>query len=285
MSKVYLITGSSSGLGRALAEAVLSRGDQAVLTARRTESNADLVQKYPDTALVQRLDVTSDIDRQAVVQSAIKRFGRIDVLVNNAGRGSLGAAEEFSLTQLREQMEINFIACAEMIRAVLPGMRGLRSGHILNISSIGGRVNVGGFALYGATKFALEGYSEALYDEVKPLGIRVTVIEPGAFRTEFAGQANVRPEITIPDYQPVIEPIRQYLDGVNGKQLGDPRKAAQVMIQVVESSEPPLRVLLGADAYGLWEQKRAYMEGETAKWRKIGEDTAFSDAKFTAIGG
>jgi short-subunit dehydrogenase len=182
-------------------------------------------------------------------------------------------------------MEINFIACAEMIRAVLPGMRARKSGHILNVSSIGGRVNVGGFALYGAAKFALEGYSEALHDELKPLGIRVSIIEPGAFRTEFAGQANVRPETDIPDYQPVIEPIRSYLDGVNGKQLGDPRKAAQVMIKVVESSEPPLRILLGADAYGLWEQKRAYMDEETAKWRKIGEDTACSDAAFTAIGG
>lgn len=284
MSKVYLITGTSSGFGRALAEAVLSRGDKAVLTARKLESIADLAERYSDTALAVRLDVTNAHDRQAAVQAAIERFGRIDVLVNNAGRGSLGAAEEFSLDQLREQLELNFIACAEMIRAVLPSMRARRCGHILNISSIGGRVNVGGFALYGAGKFALEGYSEALYDELKPLGIHVTLIEPGAFRTEFAGDANLRPQTSISDYQPVIEPIRSYLYGNSGKQLGNPRKAAQVMIQVVESAEPPLRLLLGADAYGLWEQKRAAMDAETAKWRVIGEDTAFDDAEFVAIG-
>lgn len=284
MSKVYLITGTSSGFGRALAEAVLKRGDKAVLTARKSESVADLVEKYPATALAVRMDVTNENDRQAAVQAAINCFGRIDVLVNNAGRGSLGAAEEFSSAQLREQMEVNFFACAEMIRAVLPSMRAQNSGHILNISSIGGRVNIGGFALYGASKFALEGYSEALHDELKPLGIRVTIIEPGAFRTAFAGEANLRPAATIPDYQPVIEPIRQYLYGNSGKQLGDPRKAALVMIQAVESEEPPLRLMLGADAYGLWEQKRACMDQEMAKWRKAGEDTAFADVEFTAIG-
>jgi short-subunit dehydrogenase len=285
VSRVYIITGTSSGFGRALADAVLSRGDKAVLTARKTESISDLVENYKDTAIAVRADVTNQNDREAIVRAAIQRFGRIDVLVNNAGRGSLGAAEEFSLAQIREQLELNLIAGLEMIRAVLPTMRRQKSGHILNISSIGGRVNVGGFALYGATKFALEGYSEALYDEVKPLGIRVTIVEPGAFRTAFAGDSNVRPETTIPDYEPVIEPIRQYLYGNSGKQLGDPRKAALVMIQAVESSDPPLRLMLGADAYGLWDQKRADVDAEMAKWRKAGEDTAFSDAEFVAIGG
>lgn len=285
MSKVYLITGTSSGFGRALAEAVLERGDKAVLTARKVDAVSDLIQRYPDAALAVRLDVTNETERQAAVQAAVERFGRIDVLVNNAGRGSLGAAEEFSAVQLRELMDINFLACAEMIRAVLPHMRQQKSGHILNISSIGGRVNVGGFAVYGAAKFALEGYSEALRDEVKPLGIRVTVIEPGAFRTEFAGDANVRPANSIPDYQPVIDPIRQYLYGGSGKQPGDPRKAAEVMIEVVQSEDPPLRLMLGADAYGLWEQKRTVMDAEIAKWRALGEDTAYPDVKVGAIGG
>lgn len=285
MSKIYLITGTSSGFGRALAEAVLQHGDKAVLTARKVDAVGDLVQRYPDSALAVRLDVTSEAERQAAVQAALDRFGRIDVLVNNAGRGSLGAAEEFSATQLRELMDINFLACAEMIRAVLPHMRQQKSGHILNISSIGGRVNVGGFAVYGAAKFALEGYSEALHDEVKPLGIRVTIIEPGAFRTEFAGDANVRPANSIPEYQPIIEPIRQYLYGGSGKQPGDPRKAADLMIKVVESEDPPLRLMLGADAYGLWEQKRAAMDAELAKWRAVGENTAFPEAKVGAIGG
>lgn len=285
MSKVYIITGTSSGFGRALAEAVLERGNQAVLTARKPESVSDLVEKHRDNALAVRLDVTNETDRQTVVQSTLERFGRLDVLVNNAGRGSLGAAEEFSSVQICEQMEVNFFAAIEMTRAVLPVMRRQQSGHILNISSIGRRVNIGGFALYGASKFALEGFSEALHDEVKPLGIHVTIIEPGAFRTEFAGDSNVQPETTIHEYQPVIEPIRQYLYGGSGQQPGDPRKAALAMIQAVESDEPPLRLMLGADAYGLWEQKRAAVDEEAAKWRSIGEDTAFADAKLGAVGG
>lgn len=285
MTRVYFITGTSSGFGRALAEAVLARGDIAVMTARRTDRVADLAARYPLAAMVQRMDVTDPADRNAAVEAALARFGRIDVLVNNAGRGSLGAAEEFSLAQLRDELEINFVACAEMIRAVLPSMRQQKSGHLINISSIGGRVNVGGFALYGASKFALEGYSEALYDEVKPMGIRVTVIEPGAFRTEFAGDANVKPAQTIADYVPVLEPIRQYLYGSTGKQPGDPAKAAQAIVRVVESEAPPLRLMLGADAYGLWEQKRAAADAEIAAWRTLGEATAFDDTEVKAIGG
>ena len=284
MSKVYLITGTSSGFGRALAEEVLERGDIAVLTARRIDSVADIAAKYPERALAVPLDVTDDADRRACVDAAIARFGRVDVLVNNAGRGSLGAAEEFTPEQLREQMDVNFFSCAEMIRAVLPSMRQRRSGHILNISSIGGRVNIGGFALYGASKFALEGYSEALRDEVAPLGIRVTLVEPGAFRTAFAGDSNVRPPRIIDDYRPVVDPIRDFLYSNNGKQAGDPRRAAKVMADVVESDAPPLRLLLGADAYGLWDAKRAAMDAETARWRAIGEDTGFADAKVIAIG-
>lgn len=219
------------------------------------------------------------------MQAAVEKFGRIDVLVNNAGRGSLGAAEEFSVEQIRDQMEVNFIAAAEMIREVLPQMRARRSGHIVNVTSIGGRVNVGGFALYGAAKFALEGYSEALYDEVKPLGINVTLVEPGALRTEFAGDANVRPANPIADYDDLMEPLRQFLYGNSGKQAGDPHKAALVMIRAIESSAPPMRLMLGADAYGLWDRKREATELEMAAWREIGQDTAFADADPVAIPG
>lgn len=284
MSKVYFITGVSSGLGRALAQAVLNRGDQAVITARKLDAIAALAEQHKGQALAVQLDVTSETGRLSAIKAAMERFGRIDVLVNNAGQGSLGAAEEFSSAQIRDQMEINFFACVELIRSILPIMREQRQGHILNISSIGGRVNVGGFSVYGAGKFAIEGFSEALFDELKPLGIHVTLIEPGAFRTEFAGSANVRPAASIADYQPVIEPIRQYLYGNAGKQLGDPQKAADVMIQVVESKDPPLRLMLGADAYGLWAQKMASAEADIEKWRVIGEDTACSDVEFTAIG-
>ena len=284
MSKVYLITGTSSGFGRALAEAVLERGDRAVLTARKPDTVSNIVARFGENAIAVRLDVTSEEERQSAVEAAMKRFGRIDVLVNNAGQGSLGAAEEFSSAQIRKGMEINFFGAIEMTRAVLPLMRKQRSGHILNMSSIGGRVNIGGFSLYGAAKFALEGFSEALRDEVAPLGIRVTLVEPGAFRTEFAGDSNMRPERVIEDYRPVIDPIREYLYGNSGKQPGDPRKAALAMIHAVEAAQPPLRLLLGVDAHKLLEAKSRQMADELAAWRGVGEATAFDDAEMRDIG-
>ncbi|MFT3830612.1 MAG: oxidoreductase [Opitutaceae bacterium] len=284
MTKVYLITGASSGLGLALAEAALAHGERVVLAARRTESLAALRAAHPDACRVVRADVTKDDDRRQLVAAAETAFGGIDVLVNNAGRGSLGAAEEFGLDQLRDQLELNFVACAALIREVLPGMRARRSGHIINVSSIGGRVNVGGFSAYGAAKFALEGYSEALHAEVGPLGIRVTVVEPGALRTEFAGDANLRPERQIADYEPILAPIRAYLYGSSGKQLGDPRKVAGVILRLVASPQPPLRILLGADAYALWDAKKQENEAEMARWRPIGIDTAYAGETVRAIG-
>ena len=205
--------------------------------------------------------------------------------MNNAGQGSLGSIEEFSSEQIRRHFEVNCFGVIEMTREVLPLMRKQRTGHILNITSVGGLAGIGGFALYCATKFAVEGFSEGLRDEVKPLGIYVTLVEPGAFRTSFAGESNMRPEQEIQDYKPVVEPLRQYLYGNHGKQPGDPRKAALAMIEAVESSEPPLRLMLGADAYGLWQTKSAEREADFARWRAVGEATAFEDAGFTPIGG
>jgi NAD(P)-dependent dehydrogenase (short-subunit alcohol dehydrogenase family) len=285
MGKVYFITGTSSGFGRALAEAVLARGDRAVMTARKPETVEDLVKANPENALAVRLDVTNADERQQAVQIALNKFGRLDVLVNNAGQGSLGALEEFSSEQIRKQFEVNFFGVIELTREVLPVMREQRSGHILNITSIGGLASLGGFALYCATKFAVEGFSEGLRDEVKPLGIHVTIVEPGAFRTDFAGEANMRPEKTIDEYSQVVEPMRQYLYDGNGKQPGDPHKAALAMIGVVESSEAPLRLMLGADAYGLWEKKRGAMDEEFAKWREMGVNTAFDGVDVAQIGG
>jgi NAD(P)-dependent dehydrogenase (short-subunit alcohol dehydrogenase family) len=207
------------------------------------------------------------------------------VLANIAGRGSLGAAEEFSSEQLREQMEVNFFAAAEMTLAVLPVMRAQKSGHILQLTSVGGLVSIGGFGPYCASKFALEGWSEALRDEVKPLGVRLTIVEPGAFRTEFAGAANMRPARRLDVYRPVIDPLEAYLYGGDGKQPGNPAKAAEAMIAVVESDDPPLRLLLGADAIGLLEQKQAAFSAEHARWREIGEATAFEGAGAGPIGG
>ena len=283
--RVYFITGASSGFGRALAEAVLARGDRAVVAARRVDALDELVAPHAERALPVALDVTDASARAEAVRSALDRFERIDVLANIAGRGSLGAAEEFAPEQLREQMEINFFAAAEMTRAVLPAMRRQRSGHVLNLTSIGGVASVGGFSAYCASKFALEGWSEALRDEVAPLGIHVTIVEPGAFRTEFAGAKNMRPRDRIDAYRPVIDPIEAYLYGSDGKQPGDPAKAAQAMITAVESDDPPLRLMLGADAYGLWERKRAALEEDLARWRETGVATAYDGATVTPVGG
>ena len=285
MHRVWFITGASSGFGRALAEAVLKRGDSAVLSARRTAALEFLSAEHEQSSLAVRVDVTDADARLRAVDAALDRFGRIDVLANIAGRGSLGAIEEFSPEQLREQMEVNFFAAAEMTRAVLPAMRTQKSGHILQLTSIGGRVSIGGFGPYCASKFALEGWSEALSDEVKPLGIRVTIVEPGAFRTEFAGPANMRPARRLDAYRPVVDPIEAYLYGGDGKQPGDPAKAAEAMIAAVESDDPPLRLLLGADAIGLWEQKQVAALAELARWRAVGEATAFEDAATAPIGG
>jgi NAD(P)-dependent dehydrogenase (short-subunit alcohol dehydrogenase family) len=283
--RVWFITGASSGFGQALAEAVLAKGERAVLTARRAERLNAIAQKHDGRALAISLDVTDAAAREAAVKSAIERFARIDVLANIAGRGSLGAVEEFSPDQLREQMELNFFAAAELTRALLPQMRAQRSGHILNLTSIGGLVSIGGFGAYCAAKFALEGWSEALRDEVAPLGIRVTIVEPGSFRTEFAGDVNMRPKQTLPAYRPVIEPIEQFLYGNAGKQAGDPVKAAKMMIEVVDSATPPVRLMLGADAYDLWNRTVAARNAELEAWRARGESTAFDDAKTISIGG
>ncbi len=284
MDRVWFITGASSGFGRALAEAVLKRGDSVVVAARRKEALEALAAAHGGSALAIELDVTDAEARLKAVEAALACFGRIDVLANIAGRGSLGAAEEFLPDQLREQMEVNFFAAAEMTRAVLPAMRTQGRGHILQLTSVGGLVSIGGFGPYCASKYALEGWSEALRDEVKPLGIRVTIVEPGAFRTEFAGPANMRPALRLETYRPVIDPLEAYLYGGDGMQPGDPAKAAEAMIAIVESDDPPLRLLLGADAIGLWQQKQAAFLSELARWRQIGEATGFEVVAPTPIG-
>jgi NAD(P)-dependent dehydrogenase (short-subunit alcohol dehydrogenase family) len=275
MTKIYLITGASSGFGAELAKAALKRGDKVVLAARRTGAMEAIIEGYAENALVVALDATDEVQRKAAITAALKRFGRIDVLANIAGRGSLGAAEEFTLAQLRDQMEVNFFAAVGMTRAVLPTMRHQGGGHVLNLTSIGGLAAFAGFGPYCASKFALEGWSEALSQEVAPFGIKVTIVEPGAFRTEFAGSKNMRPESSIDAYRKIIEPIETYLYGADGKQPGDPRKAADAMIQVVESSNPPLRLILGSDAFAAWENKLACFQKDLEGWQTIGEATAF----------
>jgi NAD(P)-dependent dehydrogenase (short-subunit alcohol dehydrogenase family) len=284
MARTWFITGASSGFGRALAEAVLARGDNAVLAARRSEPLRALAEMHAGRALPVALDVTDPGARMAALAAAIDRFEHLDVLANIAGRGSLGAAEEFSPDQLRDQMEVNFFGPVELIRAALPQMRRQGSGHILNLTSIGGLISMGGFSVYCASKFALEGWSEALRDEVAPLGIRVTIVEPGAFRTEFAGGSNMRPTERLDAYRGVIDPVETYLYGNDGMQPGDPAKAADAMIAVVESGNPPLRLMLGADALAGWEGKRAAVDADVEAWRAVGSATAYPDAETHPIG-
>jgi NAD(P)-dependent dehydrogenase (short-subunit alcohol dehydrogenase family) len=261
----------------------LARGDRAVIAARRAEALAQVADAYPETALAVPLDVTDARARAAAVEAAVARFGRIDVLANIAGRGSLGAAEEFSEAELRAQMDLNFFAVVELTRLALPVMRGQRSGHILNLTSVGGIASAGGFAAYCASKFAVEGWSEALRDEVAPFGIKVTLVEPGNFRTEFAGDVNLRPAQQLDAYRPLIEPVERFLFGQAGEQPGDPAKAARLMIEVAEEQKPPLRLLMGVDAYAMWDAKSAQRAAEFAVWRRRGEATAFEGAAVRPI--
>ena len=283
--RVWFITGASSGFGKSLAEAVLARGERAVLTARRIDRLEDLARQHGDRALAIALDVTDADQRSRAVATAIRHFGRIDVLANIAGRGSVGAVEEFAPEQLRAQLELNFFAAAELTRLVLPQMREQGSGHVLNLTSVGGVVSLGGFGAYCAGKFALEGWSDALRDEVAPFGIRVTIVEPGNFRTEFAGDANMRPEQTLDAYRPSIAPIEDFLYGQAGTQAGDPAKAAALMIEAVDSANPPARLMMGKDAFDLYDRLIAARHKEFDEWRARGEATAFEDASMIRIGG
>jgi NAD(P)-dependent dehydrogenase (short-subunit alcohol dehydrogenase family) len=283
-NRIWFITGASSGFGRALAEAAVARGERVVAVARRQAMLASLAAKAPDRILALTIDITDANSRQRGIAEAIAKFGRIDVLANIAGRGSLGAVEEFSPEQLRAQMEVNFFAAAELTRAVLPQMRTQRAGHILNLTSIGGLISIGGFGAYCASKFALEAWSEALADEVASFGIKVTLVEPGNFRTEFAGDANMRPATPLDIYRPVIAPIEEFLYGQNGRQPGDPAKAAEAMLAVVDDATPPRRLVLGSDAYDVLDRTMAARMADIARSRAMGEATGFADAEIRPIG-
>jgi NAD(P)-dependent dehydrogenase (short-subunit alcohol dehydrogenase family) len=282
--RVWFITGASSGFGRALAEAVIARGERVVAAARRRAMLAELADQAPGRALPVAVDVTDPQARAAAVGEALARFGRIDVLANIAGRGSLGAVEEFAPDQLRAQMELNFFAAAELTREVLPKMRAQGSGHILNLTSIGGLISIGGFGPYCASKFALEAWSEALADEVAGFGIHVTLVEPGNFRTEFAGDVNMRPRQPLDAYRPLIAPIETFLYGQAGRQPGDPAKAAEAMIAVVNDANPPRRLVLGSDAYDVLDRTYAARTADIARYRSLGEATNYPDAEVRAIG-
>ncbi|MDP9936713.1 NAD(P)-dependent dehydrogenase (short-subunit alcohol dehydrogenase family) [Paenarthrobacter nicotinovorans] len=273
----WLITGCSTGLGRALAQAVLAKGDNAVVTARNTESLQDLAAEFPTTALAVALDVTNQSQVDAAVNQAEERFGVVDVLVNNAGYGYRAAVEEGDDADVRALFDTNVFGPVAMIKAVLPGMRSRRSGAIVNISSIGARICPPGSGYYSATKAALEGISGSLQKELAPLGITVTAVEPGGFRTDFAGRSLTQSAVAIDDYAETAGKRRKENDTVHGTQPGDPDKAAQLIISAVEADETPAFLLLGADAVYAYNAVEEAMRAEVERWRERSVATGYTE--------
>jgi short-subunit dehydrogenase len=247
-NKVWFITGCSTGFGRALATALLQNNTKVVITARKIEDLYDLVETYPENAFALPLDVTDKETITAAVEKAIEKFGTIDVLVNNAGIGYFGAVEESEDAEIRRMFEINFFGLGNMTNAVLPLMRKQKSGHIVNIASIGGLVAFPGIGYYNATKFAVDGLSEALSKEIAHLGIKVTIVCPSGFRTNWAGSSANNSSISIDDYSASAHQNKENIRAASGNQPGDPVRAAKAIIKAVYSENPPLRLLLGAAA-------------------------------------
>jgi len=277
--RTWFITGASTGFGRVLAEEVLKAGGKVVATARDRDKVADLEAKYPQKAKALALDVTNAGQVDSAVTQAFAQFGQVDVLVNNAGYGVAGAIEEVSEAESMPMFETNVFGLLRVTRAFLPHFRKQRSGHILNLSSIGGVVASPGMGYYNATKFAVEGLSEALAGEVAPLGIRVTIIEPGPFRTDFLGRSGVVAKTRIADYDATAGNMRKYFAENDGKQKGDPVRAVHAMMQVVESPNPPLRLLLGASALQRLRSKLTNWEKEIAAWEQIALGADFPDGE------
>jgi NAD(P)-dependent dehydrogenase (short-subunit alcohol dehydrogenase family) len=272
--RVWLITGASSGFGRAIAEAALAAGDTIVAAARRTAALTDLVASAPERVTALTLDVTDGDRISAAVAEVLDEHGRVDVLVNNAGRGAVGAAEETSDTELRDLMDLHFFGAAALTRAVLPGMRERGTGAIVQMSSMGGRFSVPGVAAYSATKFALEGWSEALAKEVARFGIQVLIVEPGAYRTSFNGPALLMSKPTAA-YNDQIDAVRNNLATDDGQQPGDPAKAAAAILHALESEDPPLRLALGNDAVDAISESLENARAELAAWESVGRSAVF----------
>lgn len=274
MNKVWLITGASSGFGRAIAEAALADGDVVVGAVRRPEALDDLVAAHPGRLEALRLDVTDTAAAEAAVRDVVTRHGRIDVLVNNAGRTHVGAFEETTGDELRELFDLHVFGPAALVRAVLPGMRERRSGAIVQMSSMGGQLSFAGFSAYSGTKFALEGMSEALADEVREYGIKVLIVEPGAFRTSLfeTGRAGISADSGV--YAKVSE-TRGLVSGGDGTQAGDPAKAAALIRAALDAGETPLRLPLGDDAVTAVLDHLDAVRTDVTAWEKSTRATGF----------
>jgi len=281
-SNVWFITGCSTGFGRELAKLLLDRGYRVVVTARDPEKIRDLTEGHDERALALKLDVTDATDVAEAVGKAETTFGSIDVLVNNAGYGYLGAIEESDEGEVRGMVETNFFGLARMIHAVLPGMRQRRRGSIVNISSIGGLVGFPGVGYYNATKFAVEGLSEALAKEVGPLGIKVMVVEPGPFRTDWAGRSIKKSSRQIQDYKETAGAFRERITGRSGKQEGDPVRAGDAIIKAVESDHTPLRLLLGRLALDTARSKVELLRRDFDAWEETSLSADYPGSQTTA---
>jgi len=272
--RTWFITGTSRGIGAEIALAVLAAGDQLIATAR---NKTDLHQfESSQNVLTLSLDITDEAQVKAAVAAGLERFGQIDVLVNNAGFGLLGGIEETSAEEVERVYRTNVFGLLNVTRAVLPSMRQIRSGHIINLSSIGGYRSTPGWGIYSSTKFAVEGITEALHDELAPLGIHATVVEPGYFRTNFLdGSSLQRTAMEISDYAETVGKIRTHASELNYQQPGDPTKLAQAILELVNADTPPLRLPLGTDTVQAIAKKNAYVEQEMAQWRTLAESTDY----------
>lgn len=271
----WLITGCSSGFGKAIAEEALKQGHQVALTARNLASIQPLAEEYPGQAICFQLDV-KDTDRiRFVVDQVNQQFGGIDVLMNNAGYGLLAALEETTQTQLHQVFETIVYGSVELIRCVMPIFRVQKSGRIINMSAKAGYDNYPGFGAYGGAKFALEGISEALAKEAAPFGVKVTLVEPGPFRTEFIGKSMQHGALPNDAYKATVGKFGAILSSINGKQKGDPQKAAALIVKIAQAENPPLRLPLGAYALNAWRQKMKAMEAEFAQWEAEAKATDY----------
>ena len=279
---VWFITGASTGFGRELAEQTLRAGYKVVATARKPEQLADLVEQYPGNAIALPLDVTDEGSVEAAVSDTIELFGHVDVLVNNAGYGLAGAIEEATEAEYMPVFETNVFGLIRVTKAFLPQFRKQRSGHIVNMSSIGGLIGMPGWAFYNATKFAVNGFSEGLAAELEPLGITVTVIEPGAFRTDFLGRSGVEAEARIDDYDATAGKTREYFHTQAGKQKGDPVRGVKAIIDVVTSPNPPRHLLLGSQALSRFRTRLDQWKTDFDKYEAVTLGTDFPDEDTTA---
>lgn len=274
---IWLISGISSGLGKALAELVIDKGEFVIGTFRQEEQVAAFNAHFRDKGFGIKIDLSNPSEIAAGVEQIYRRFGRIDVLVNNAGYGMAGAIEESSMEEVRDLFEANFFGALQLCQLVLPGMRRMRRGHMIQISSHGGFKAFAGFGIYNASKFALEGLSEALAEELAPLGIRLTIVEPGPFRTRFAGRGFVLAQNQLADYQPTAGIFREKIKSVDGKQEGDPQKAAEAIYQLSQMETPPLRLPLGGVALATIKGKLEQVAKDVEAMRSLAEGAVFEE--------